>query len=64
MLLKHVELFLVDESGAVSVDWVLITASAVGLSIGALVTLTDPVSNMVNNTGNAINAQAVNTTTQ
>lgn len=34
--------FINDESGAVTVDWVVLTAVAVAMSIGAVVALKDP----------------------
>lgn len=33
---KHFETFLNDESGAVTVDWVVLTAALVGLGIAAM----------------------------
>jgi Flp pilus assembly pilin Flp len=35
-MLQKVEVFLSDESGAVTVDWVVLTAAIVGLGIGVM----------------------------
>jgi Flp pilus assembly pilin Flp len=35
-MLQKVDVFLSDESGAVTVDWVVLTAAIVGLGIGVM----------------------------
>lgn len=39
--------FLTDESGAVTVDWVVLTGATVGLAMMGVYFLTEPVTNLV-----------------
>ena len=43
--------FLADESGAVTVDWVVLTAAIVGLGIAVMATVTSSVSNVAADIG-------------
>ena len=51
-----------DESGAVTVDWVVLTAAVVGLAIGVMATITSNTDTLSANIANAISQQTVNTT--
>ena len=45
--MKALGKFLVDDSGAVSVDWVVLTGATVGLAMMGVYFLSDPVTNLV-----------------
>ena len=49
--------FLSDETGAVTVDWVVLTAAAVGMAIGVMNGIDENVDAFANSVGNAIGNQ-------
>ncbi|MCB1337843.1 MAG: hypothetical protein KDK10_10485 [Maritimibacter sp.] len=51
--------FLSETSGAVTVDWVVLTAAIVGLAIAVLVTISGGTTALASNTGDAIAAMDV-----
>ncbi len=44
--MKRVQRFLADDSGAVTVDWVVLTAAIVGLGIAVLTTVASSIGNV------------------
>jgi len=46
--------FLTDDSGAVTVDWVIITAAAVGISLGVMAMIANGSTDMTNDTVSVI----------
>lgn len=48
-----------DESGAVTVDWVVLTAAIVGLSVAVIASLNNGTTNLSSNMSNAIAAMPV-----
>ena len=57
-LLSVFRSFIRDESGAVTVDWVVLTAAIVGLAIVVITTLEDPLKNAATAIGDEITEQA------
>ena len=55
--------FLNDESGAVTVDWVVLTAAIVGLGIAVLAAVSDGVENLSDDIDTQLSAQGANTGT-
>ena len=51
-----------DESGAVTVDWVVLTAAIVGLGIAVLAAVSDGVENLSNDIDTQLSGQGVSTT--
>jgi len=51
---KLIHTFTYDEDGAVTVDWVVLTAAVVALGIGLLVGISDATSNLEEVTADAI----------
>jgi len=51
-----------DESGAVTVDWVVLTAAIVGLGIAVLAAVSDGVQNLSEDVNTQLSAQGVSTT--
>lgn len=51
---KFLNAFVKDEDGAVTVDWVVLTAAIVGIAIAILATISDALDNTTNNIANAI----------
>lgn len=49
--------FCSDESGAVTVDWVVITAAVVGMSAISFWSIEDNASTLMNSAGSAVGAQ-------
>ena len=56
-LLKVVKLFAKDEDGAVTVDWVVLTAAVVALAGAAYTAIDSGATNLTTETGNFIKAQ-------
>ena len=50
------------EDGAVTVDWVVLTAAVVGLGIAALAAVKDGMKTLTTNIKNQLSAQSINTT--
>jgi len=51
-----------DESGAVTVDWVVLTAAIVGLGIAVLAAVSNGVDNLSNDINTQLSGQAISTT--
>jgi Flp pilus assembly pilin Flp len=51
-----------DESGAVTVDWVVLTAAIVGLGIAVLAAVSSGVSNLSSDVQGQLSGQAISTT--
>ena len=51
-----------DESGAVTVDWVVLTAAIVGLGIAVLAAVSDGVDNLSSDIDTQLSGQAISTT--
>ena len=51
-----------DESGAVTVDWVVLTAAIVGLGIAVLATVSDGVENLSGDIDTTLSTQGISTT--
>jgi Flp pilus assembly pilin Flp len=51
-----------DESGAVTVDWVVLTAAIVGLGIAVLAAVSDGVENLSDDIDGQLSGQGVSTT--
>jgi len=51
-----------DESGAVTVDWVVLTAAIVGLGIAVLAAVSDGVENLSGDIDTQLSGQGISTT--
>ena len=58
-MMKFLKNFRNDESGAVTVDWVVLTAAVVGLAIAAYGSIQTGASNMTSNTSDFLGAQTI-----
>jgi Flp pilus assembly pilin Flp len=58
-MMKFVKNFRNDEDGAVTVDWVVLTAAVVGLAIAAYSSIQTGATNMTANTGTFLDAQVI-----
>ena len=58
-MLNFIKTFAADEDGAVTVDWVVLTAAVVGLGIAVVTAVKGGATNMGNNIGTALNAGTV-----
>ena len=56
----RIERFLKDEGGAVTVDWVVMTAAVVGLGVAAVDTVEDGINSLASDIAEAISTKAVN----
>lgn len=59
-MLNFIKNFRADEDGAVTVDWVVLTAAVVAMAIGAYTTIRDNSDNMINAAGNAVASEQTN----
>ncbi len=59
-MLNFIKNFRADEDGAVTVDWVVLTAAVVAMAIGAYTTIKDNSDSMISAAGNAIAAEQAN----
>ncbi|EDM70379.1 hypothetical protein RAZWK3B_06802 [Roseobacter sp. AzwK-3b] len=60
---EYLKTFICNEDGAVTVDWVVITAAVVGLGVGVVTTLlaaNNSIGNRVASTMNAAEIQSLN----
>lgn len=55
------EYFVRDENGAVTVDWVVLTAGVVGLAVGAVLIMNNGPMNVGTAIGGAIGSMSINT---
>ena len=60
--MKLINAFLNDESGAVTVDWVVLTAAIVGLGIAVLTTVGGATDDYADDIGSHLSAQGIKTT--
>ncbi|ETW13904.1 hypothetical protein ATO8_03401 [Roseivivax marinus] len=56
-MFKFINTFRKDEDGAVTVDWVVLTAAVVGLAIAAYGTISGNALNLINSAGDEVAAQ-------
>ncbi len=61
-LLNLIKTFSRDEDGAVTVDWVVLTAAIVGLGIAVLTTVGGATDDYVDKIGSHLSSQGVKTT--
>ena len=61
-MIKFIKNFRKDEDGAVTVDWVVLTAAVVGLAIAAFTTLSDGAADIASTANTMIDTQATTTT--
>ncbi|WP_456385958.1 Flp family type IVb pilin [Profundibacter sp.] len=54
--------FAADESGAVTVDWVVLTAAIVGLGLAVMTVISDGTSNLTNKIKTKMTSQTISTT--
>ena len=59
---KLAQKFHTEEDGAVTVDWVVLTAAVVGLGIAALTMVKSGTSTLTTSISNQLNSQGVSTT--
>ncbi|MEP2922177.1 hypothetical protein [Sulfitobacter sp.] len=59
-MMKFVKNFRNDEDGAVTVDWVVLTAAVVGLAIAAYGSIQTGATNMTSNTTSFLDGQSTN----
>ena len=60
--MKLFNAFLKDESGAVTVDWVVLTAAIVGLGIAVLSTVGDGTTDLADKVSSHLSTRSVTTT--
>ncbi len=58
-MIKFIKNFRKDEDGAVTVDWVVLTAAVVGLGIAGVATVSDGVANLADDIQTGVEATAV-----
>ena len=58
-MLKRFENYLKDEDGAVTVDWVVLTAAVVGLGVAAVSTVEGGVTSLASEIANAISTKSI-----
>lgn len=56
---NHIKSWLRDESGAVTVDWVVLTAAVVGLGVAAVASARNGVTTLTTNIGTGVEATTV-----
>lgn len=56
-MMKFIKNFRKDEDGAVTVDWVVLTAAVVGLAVAAYSTISDGTTGLTNQTASYLNQQ-------
>jgi len=61
-MFKLAQNFKNDESGAVTVDWVVLTAAFVGLGIAVLAAVSDGVNDLSSDIDTQLSGQAISTT--
>lgn len=55
--MEHIRNFLKDEDGAVTVDWVVLTAAVVGLAVAAYSSIETGATELTDKTGTFLSAQ-------
>jgi len=61
-LLRVIRSFEGDEDGAVTVDWVVLTAAVVGLGVAALAAIRSGTGSLTSKISEHLNAQTISTT--
>jgi Flp pilus assembly pilin Flp len=61
-MIKFLKKFRTEEDGAVTVDWVVLTAAVVGLAIAAFTAIEDDTGSLINAAGTALGAQNAEST--
>lgn len=61
-MFKLMKTFKNDEAGAVTVDWVVLTAAIVGLGIAVLATVSNGVENLSGDIDTQLSGQGISTT--
>ncbi|MFD1157166.1 Flp family type IVb pilin [Roseovarius aestuarii] len=59
-MIKFFKNFNKDEDGAVTVDWVVLTAAVVGLGVAGVATVSDGISSLATKIETGVKAQTVN----
>jgi hypothetical protein len=59
---RRIASFLVAEEGAVTVDWVVLTAAVVGLGVAALGAVKSGMQNITDRINSQLSSQAIDTT--
>ena len=62
-MMNFIKNFRNDESGAVTVDWVVLTAAVVGLAVAAYTSIETGASNLTDNTSSYLDGRNPNGTT-
>jgi hypothetical protein len=62
MKMRKLESFVSGEDGAITVDWVVLTASLVGLGIAAMTAVTGNLDTVGDQVDNFLSSQAISTT--
>ncbi|WP_428515179.1 Flp family type IVb pilin [Roseovarius sp.] len=57
-MIKFIKKFRKDEEGAVTVDWVVLTAAVVGLGVAGVSTVSTGVNGLATKIGTGVNADA------
>ena len=60
-MIKFINRFFNEQDGAVTVDWVVLTAAVVGLSVAAVATVQDGVGNLAGAIDTGVSSTSVNT---
>jgi Flp pilus assembly pilin Flp len=60
-MIKFITRFFNEQDGAVTVDWVVLTAAVVGLSVAAVATVQDGVGNLAGAIDTGVSSTSVNT---
>ena len=60
-MLNAIKTFSADETGAVTVDWVVLTAALVGLGLAVMGVVSDGVSNLTGDIGNQLCGNVIDT---
>jgi hypothetical protein len=58
---RYASIFLADEGGAISVDWVVLTASIIGLSLAVIVSIQSGAIDYSTSLGNSLSSKTVAT---
>lgn len=59
--MQQLTLFLKDEDGAVTIEWVALSAGVVLLAIGVISVLSDPITGIAGQIGSSLNATTSST---
>lgn len=62
--MQQLTLFLKDEDGAVTIEWVALSAGVVLLAIGVITVLSDPITGIAGSIGSSLDATTTSTIAQ